>query len=234
MFFDRHAAGIKLAQELREFKNREVVLYALPKGGVPVAYEVAKALQLPMDIIIVQKICHPISRDYGICAIAETGETVCYETGLCGLDGSWLNYEMYMKQEEAKRQRALYKLNQPSQSAENKIAVLIDDGISTGITMKAAIQALQDQWPEKIIIATPVAPHETVRELSALVDTVVVLNDDREYRGDTSSYYVDFKDISDQEIVSLLNHAKQYPLNRMFQFQNGNGLTFFDRSFHRK
>lgn len=234
MFFDRHAAGVKLAQQLREYKNQNVVLYALPKGGVPVAYEVAKALQLPLDIIIVQKICHPISREYGICAIAETGETVCYETGLCGLDGSWLNYEMYMKQQEAKRQRALYKFNQPSKSAENKIAVIIDDGIATGISMKAAIQAIEGEWPEKIIVASPVAPHETTRELSALVDQVVILNDDREYRGDTSSYYVDYNEVSDAEVITLLDETKDYPLTKLYHYGAGNGLIFFGRTFHGK
>jgi putative phosphoribosyl transferase len=234
MFFDRHAAGIKLAQQLSEYKNQDVVLYALPKGGVPVAYEVAKALHLPLDIVIVQKICHPISREYGICAIAETGETVCYESGLCGLDGSWLNFQMYMKQQEAKRQRALYKLNQPSKSAENKIAIIIDDGISTGISIKAAIQAILSEWPEKIIVAAPVAPHETVRELADLVDQVVVLNDDREYRGDTSSYYVDFMPVTDAEVIAQLEETKDYPLSKGFHYAVGNRLVFFDRTLHGK
>src|SRR3990167_6375570 len=96
MFFDRRAAGARLAQKLNQYRGENAVLFALPKGGVPVGFEVAKALRLPLDILIVQKICHPMSQDYGICAIAETGETVCYESGLCGLDGSWLNYEMYL------------------------------------------------------------------------------------------------------------------------------------------
>ncbi|OGG65512.1 hypothetical protein A3I99_04640 [Candidatus Kaiserbacteria bacterium RIFCSPLOWO2_02_FULL_45_11b] len=207
MFFDRRAAGARLAQKLNQYRGENAVLFALPKGGVPVGFEVAKALGLPLDILIVQKICHPMSQDYGICAIAETGETVCYESGLCGLDGSWLNYEMYLKQVEAQRRREVYKKNEPSLSAENKIAIIVDDGIATGITMKAAIQALQEQWPDKIVVASPVAPHDIARELTALVDSVVVVNDDREYRGTTASYYMDYSEISDQEVVSLLSES---------------------------
>lgn len=232
MFFDRRSAGVKLAQQLREYKGREVVVYALPKGGVPVAYEIAKELNQPLDIVIVQKICHPISRDYGICAIAETGETVCYETGLCGLDGSWQNFEMYMKQQEAKRQRALYALNQPSRSAENKVAVLVDDGIATGITMKAAIQAIQSDWPEKIIVATPVAPHDTIREIKSLVDQVIVIKDDHEYRGKTSAYFVEYNPVTDFEVVSLLKQSKNFSEsnNKVLPILKNNKFTLLGQS----
>ena len=219
MFFDRHAAGARLAKELIQYKGGDVVLYALSKGGVPVGYEVAKALNLPLDIVIVQKICHPVSQDYGICAIAETGETVCYDSGLCGLDSSWLDYEMYLKQKEAKRQREIYKGNLPSLSAENKIAIIIDDGIATGITMKAAIQSVLNQWPDKLVISTPVAPHDVTLELTALVDSVVVVNDDRDYRGTTGAYYMDFPEISDREVVSLLTESGRRSMHHLYHLK---------------
>jgi predicted phosphoribosyltransferase len=219
MFFDRHAAGARLAKELGEYRGTDAVVYALPKGGVPVGYEVAKALGLPLDIVIVQKICHPVSQDYGICAIAETGETVCYDSGLCGLDSSWLNYEMYLKQQEAKRQREVYRRNLPSLSAENKIAIIIDDGIATGITMKAAIQSILNQWPDKLIIAAPVAAHDVARELTTLADQVVTVNSDREYRGTTGAYYMDYPKISDHEIISLLSEETQRSKQRIYNIR---------------
>jgi predicted phosphoribosyltransferase len=231
MFFDRHAAGTRLAKELVQYKRDDVVLYALPKGGVPVGYEVAKALDLPLDIVIVQKICHPVSQDYGICAIAETGETVCYDSGLCGLEPSWLNYEMYLKQIETKRQREIYKNNRPSLSAENKIAILVDDGVSTGISMKAAIQSILEQWPEKIVVATPVAPHDVILELSALVDKVIVVNNDQNYRGTTSAYYMDFPEISDQEIIMLLAESGQRTVQPLHRMKTASDRISFNTNF---
>jgi putative phosphoribosyl transferase len=231
MFFDRHAAGTRLAKELVQYKRDGVVLYALPKGGVLVGYEVAKALELPLDIVIVQKICHPVSQDYGICAIAETGETVCYDSGLCGLETSWLNYEMYLKQTETKRQREIYKNNRPSVSAENKIAILVDDGVSTGISMKAAIQSILEQWPERIIVATPVAPHDVILELSALVDKVVVVNDDQNYRGTTAAYYMDFPEITDKEVVALLAESSRRPSQSLHRIQTSPDRLSFSTNF---
>jgi putative phosphoribosyl transferase len=215
MFFDRYAAGTTLAQKLRQYKNRDVVIYALPTGGVPVGYEVSRALNLPLDILIVQKIGHPISREYGICAVSEDGQSVKDECGLCGLDESWLNFEIAEKIVEAERRRYVYKRDEPSVSAENKIAIIIDDGITTGLTIRAAIQTVQDQWPEQIIVATPAAPHEVVRDLRQLVDGVIIGFDDREYRGTVNSYYVDNSEVTDEDVTALLADANRRFINNL-------------------
>ncbi len=209
MFFDRYAAGAVLAQKLRQYQNRDVVLYALPSGGVPVGYEISRALNLPLNVVIVQKICHPISREYGICAVSEDGQSVKDECGLCGLEESWLNYEISEKLAEAQRRRGIYKRGEPFVSAENKIAIIIDDGVTTGITLKAAIMTIQDQWPEQIVIATPVAPHEVVQDLRLLVDAVIVGQDDTEYLGTVNSYYVDNSEVTDEDVTALLTDANR-------------------------
>lgn len=209
MFFDRHEAGKSLAMKLRQYKNRNVVLYALPKGGVPVAYEVAKALDLPLDIVIANKINHPVSDEYGICAVNEYGWQVKDECGLCGLDTEWFEYKVQQELLEAGRQRLVYKHGQESLSAENKIAIIVDDGIATGLTVKAAVQTIADQWPEEIIIATPVAPRNVVSDLKTVADTVIVDLADPQYRGKVSFYYHDFKEVSDNEVVRLLTLANQ-------------------------
>ena len=209
MFFDRHSAGISLAQKLKEYKNRNVVVYALTKGGVPVGYEVARFLGVPLDMVIVQKIGHPVSPEYGICAVAEGGELVKDDCGLCGLDESWVNYEIALKKEEIKRQRYMYKRNVPSISAEEKIAILVDDGLSTGITMKAAVHAISSDWPAEIVVAVPVGPHDVIEDLRSMVDRVVVENEDRTFQGALRGYYFDYTSVTDQDVVALLKQAEQ-------------------------
>ena len=222
MFFDRHEAGASLAKKLRQYRNRNVVLYALPKGGVPVGYEIAKALNVPLDLLIVQKIGHPISRDYGICAVTEDGDRIEDECGLCGLSDEWLNTEISRKLQEAARQRFIYKNNQPAVSAEDKIAIIVDDGMATGITIRAAVQAIAKEWPEQIVVATPVGPHDVIKELKSSVDAVIVELDDREFLGTVDSYYENYAEVTDLQVVSLLAAANQRFIN--------NNLSHVDRS----
>jgi len=217
MFFDRYAAGTVLAQKLRQYKNRDVVLYALPNGGVPVGYEVSRALNLPLDIVIVQKIGHPFSRESSICAVSEDGQSVNDKFGLCGLDESWLNYEISEKIAEAQRLRGIYMRGEPAVSAENKIAIIIDDGITTDISLRAAIQTIQDQWPEQIVIATPTVPREIVRDLRLLVDAVVVGHDETEYLGKLNSYYVDNSEVTDEDVTMLLADANRRFISSLTQ-----------------
>ncbi len=209
MFFDRHMAGELLAKKLARFKHQDAVLYALPKGGVPVGYSVSEALGLPLDFLSVQKIGHPTNSEFGICAVSEMGNIICDECGMYGLDKQWLLDEIRQRETESQRRRTLYKRGEPSVSAENKIAIIIDDGIATGVTMKAAVQAIQDQWPEKIIIATPVMPHELMTEFRAISDAVITVISDREYLGTVDAYYADFAEVSDHEVVSLLARANR-------------------------
>jgi putative phosphoribosyl transferase len=212
MFFDRHAAGAQLAQKLQKFTNQNAIVYALPRGGVPVGYQVARKLNLPLDVVLVQKIGHPMKPDYGICSVTEKGDRVCDECGLCGLDEHWLNYEIYLQQVEAARRRQLYTGGHPSISAEDKLAILVDDGMATGISMKAAIKSIQAEWPEKIIVATPVAPHEVVLELHELVDDVIVVYHDRQFRGTVAAYYNDFTPVTDHEVAAFLALAREQQL----------------------
>jgi putative phosphoribosyl transferase len=207
MFFDRHMAGKVLAKKLARYKHQDGIIYALPKGGVPVGYEVSKALGLPLDFMTVQKIGHPTNREYGICSVSEAGNIVCDECGTYGIDRDWLSNEISIKGVEAVRRRYVYKRGEASVSAENKIAIIVDDGVATGLTMKAAVEAMQEQWPEKIIIAAPVIPHELMAEFRAMADMVVTVVADRQYLGTVDAYYSDFSAVTDQEVVSLLASA---------------------------
>lgn len=209
-FFDRQAAGISLAKKLRRYRNQDAVVFALPKGGVPVAYEVAKALQASLDVVLVQRITHPVSRDYAIAAVCENGDVLIDECGACGLATDWLNNALRLGVEEARRQRYLYTAGQPSRSAEDKIAILVDDGVSSSIAMKAAIQTIQDQWPGKLVVATPVAPRYATDELRHSADEAVVVQEDVDFLGAVSSYYVDYREVSDYDVKRYLESAASH------------------------
>lgn len=199
MFFDRYDAGEQLATKLEYYKDSDVVVYALPRGGVLVGLEISKALHAPLDIVIAHEIGHPLNNEYAICAITESGERVCSEIGLCGVDESWIEFESKVQQKEVCRRLLEYKGNEASVSAGGKIAILVDDGISTGLTMKAAILAIKKQKPRKIIVAVPMATHDRVVEFGQLVDEVVVL---------IESYYIHFSEVSDKEAQVALHQIK--------------------------
>ena len=148
---------------------------------------------------IAHEIGHPLNNEYAICAITESGERVCSEIGLCGVDESWIEFESKVQQKEVCRRLLEYKGNEASVSAGGKIAILVDDGISTGLTMKAAILAIKKQKPRKIIVAVPMATHDRVVEFGQLVDEVVVL---------IESYYIHFSEVSDKEAQVALHQIK--------------------------
>lgn len=209
MFYDRYDVGQRLASKLIRYKNRNAVVYALPRGGTVVGFEVAHALKLPFDSINVFKINHPLCNEFGICAVTEDGEMVRDEHGLCGIEESWVETEILAGQTELNRRRALYRKNKPLLSPRGKIAILVDDGVATGLTIKAAIRTIRKRGPSKIIVAVPIAPHEVVEELRGLVDGVVVLKSDRSYLGSVGSYYTHFLPITDDEVLACLSELEK-------------------------
>lgn len=204
MFFDRYDAGKQLACKLLKYKDTDAVVYALPRGGVLTGMEVAKVLQVPLELVIACKIGHPMNRECAVCAVTEDGERICDEIGVCCVDKSWIESESSTQQAEAKRRRIMYKGNSPAISAEGKIAILVDDGIATGLTMKVAIQSIQKQKPAKIIIAAPVASHDVIVDLGWLVDEVAVIKDEDSFRQAVGAYYKHFSEVSDTEVKAAL------------------------------
>jgi predicted phosphoribosyltransferase len=207
MFFDRYDAGQRLAQRLAPYKDSNAIVYALPRGGVVLGYEIATALNLKLDIVITRKIGHPLDKEVAVCAITEYGELVCDEQGLCGIDESWIEAEVHTEQKEAHRRRSVYSTRKRPLSARGKIAIVVDDGIATGLTIKAAIRALQKQHPRKVVAAVPICPPEVWSELEVLTDETIVLIDDEHYLGSVGAYYENFPQLSDAEVVSLLTKA---------------------------
>ena len=206
-FTDRTEAGAKLATALDTYRHRDdVVIFALPRGGVIVGRAIARALDLPLDLVITRKIGHPDNPEYAVCAITEAGGLICNEPERALLDPTWLAQAAAREQTEAIRRRQTYLPGRHTRSARGKIAIIVDDGVATGLTLRAAIRALRADKPKQIIVAVPVAPADTARVLRHEADELVVLIEDDHYLGTVGAYYDDFSEVSDAEVIALLQH----------------------------
>ncbi|BDY12019.1 phosphoribosyltransferase [Hydrogenimonas cancrithermarum] len=213
MFKDRIEAGQKLADALETigpFENP--IVLALPRGGVPVAYEVAKRLHAPLDVIIVRKLGAPFNEEFAIGALVE-GEperVVLNEDAVyrLGIGKSYLDEVVAKEREELHRRQQRYRGSQnPLENLAGKTVILIDDGIATGYTMKAALAAIREQNPASIVVAVPVAPSDTLPEMERLADRVVVLQTPEPFWA-VGAHYERFDQTSDEEVIELLEKAR--------------------------
>lgn len=205
MFQDRLHAGLILAEKLEKFKGDKGVVLAVPRGGVPVAYVVARELGFPLDIILTKKIGHPLNKEYAIGAASLTDFAIIPHEGVD---------EQYIRQEVEKVQaglREMYKRFSGSVEMENikgKTVIVIDDGAATGNTLMATIEVLRKSEPKKIIIALPVATAEAVRKLSKYADEMVVVLIPKVFFG-VGAFYEDFEQVSDEEVMLYLDKMRQ-------------------------
>lgn len=207
VFQDRKEAGIRLAKELEKYKEEDVVVFALPRGGVVLGAEIATALHAPLDLIITKKIGHPMNPEYAIGAIAEEGEPYCNTYEVEQVNETWFQKEVIRIRGEIKRRRREYLGDVSVRDMEGKIAILVDDGIATGYTMMAAIKEMESRSPDKIVVAIPVTPYDTAQILMSMVDEVVSLEIDEEYLGSVGAYYRSFDQVEDSEVVELLKSS---------------------------
>lgn len=203
IFRDRIDAGRKLADALREYRRDDVVVYALPRGGAVLGAEIARSLDAPLDLIMVRKVGHPHSPEYAIAAVAEDGHTVMNRSEVESIDRAWFDENVRIQQQEARRRRELYTQGYPPVSATGKVAILVDDGLATGLTMFAAVQEVQHDHPKKTIVAVPVAPPQTVEKLNEVADEVVALYVTPHF-GAIGAFYARFDQVSDEEVIELL------------------------------
>ena len=210
-FKDRRDAGKKLAQDLKEYANQEnVVVLALPRGGVPVAYEVAKALNAPLDIFIVRKLGVPGREELAMGAIASGGVMVLNREVVRALHipKNVIDAVARQEQQELERREALYRGDQARQPLDGKTAILIDDGLATGASMRAAVAGLRQHNPNKIVVAVPTAAPETCEQFENEVDQVVCAVTPEPFYG-VGMWYEDFSQTSDEEVRDLLEEENQ-------------------------
>jgi putative phosphoribosyl transferase len=206
MFKNRKDAGEKLAAELKKFKNEgELIILALPRGGVPVAFEAARRLKVPLDIFIVRKLGVPGQEELAMGAIATGGIRIINEDVVQGfaITDDIIARTAAAEQEELMRREQLYRKDIPHPSLKNKIVIVIDDGLATGASMKAAILAIRTFEPKKIIAAVPVASERACEELAGSADEMVCLNIPENFKG-VGEWYDDFSQISDEEVQEFI------------------------------
>jgi predicted phosphoribosyltransferase len=208
-FRDRTEAGRLLAEQLRRYERRsDTLVLALPRGGVPVACEVATNLELPLDIFVVRKLGVPGYRELAMGAIASGGIRVLNDDVLRALPDAAAMVAAVTAEEsrEVERRERDYRGGRPPPEVEGRIVILVDDGLATGATMLAAVAASRERGPAKIVVAVPVCPPETLREIERAADETVALFTPDWFRG-VGQFYDDFAQISDEEVRVLLARA---------------------------
>jgi len=203
IFKDRKEAGEKLAEKLRALKDEDMVIYALPRGGVVLGKVIAKALGQPLDLLVVRKVGHPTDPEYAVGAVADDGHTRFSEEGE-GLQKE-LKESIEKERKEAERRRKVY-TEDKTISALGKTAVIVDDGIATGLTMELAISEILHQKPKKVIVAIPVVPSDTAEKLKKEIDELVAIDIDKNYLGAVGAYYEFFPQLTDEEVINLLKY----------------------------
>jgi putative phosphoribosyl transferase len=210
-FRDRTEAGQLLANKLRKYANcQELLVLALPRGGVPVGFEVAKALNAPLDILVVRKLGVPGEEELAMGAVASGGIRVLDEEiiRLMGISDHVIETVSAREQDALRRRERAYRDHAPPPQVSRKTVILVDDGIATGSTMRAAISALRKQSPSKLIVAVPTVSPSTCDELRTIADEVVAVITPEPFRA-VGCWYAIFDQTSDEEVRRLCRQSKR-------------------------
>jgi len=209
MFEDRRDAGQQLAEQLIKYKDHPIVL-ALPRGGVTVGFEIAKMLHEPLDVIVARKLGAPHNPELGIGAIAEDDNIVLDEptVAVLGITEEQIQSIKESELEEMKRRIDLYRNGKPLPKLTNRTVILVDDGLATGVTALAAIEAIKKQKPKQLIFAVPVCAYETAETIRTKVDDFVCIQCPYDLQA-IGLYYRNFQQVTDEEVIELLKQSKQ-------------------------
>lgn len=218
-FENRVEAGRELAWQLRKYMNREdVIVLGVPRGGVPVAFEIATALGLTLDIFVLRKLGVPGHEELAFGAIASGGVRILDRDVIegVGLTGLEIDRVTQAEKRELERRERLYRGTRRPLDVAGRVVILVDDGIATGSSMRAAIRALRRMNPAALVVATPVAPERTCTRLRPEVDELVCLEMPEPFYG-VGQFYKDFSQVSDEEVQDLLGKASGQHVERQNQ-----------------
>jgi putative phosphoribosyl transferase len=209
-FYDRLDAGKRLAQNLKASSNKYNIVLAIPRGGVVVGYEIARELDLPLDVIIPHKLGAPDNPELAIGAIAEDGTAILDRSliSYIGVTQQYIKEESERQKQEIQRRLKLYRQNAPPPNLKGQNVILVDDGIATGSTMKAALASVKNRGAASVTVAVPVGPPSTIEELQKQANYVVALYTPELFQA-IGQFYRDFNQTSDQEVIQLLKERRQ-------------------------
>lgn len=212
LFANRTSAGRELAEALDGYQDREnVIVYGLPRGGVPVAFEVATALQAPLDVLIVRKLGVPGHPELAMGALASRGAKVINDSVVrqLGIPDDDIDRITEQQRQEVEERERRFRGDIEVPDPKGAVAIVIDDGMATGSTMRASIQALREMSPAEIVVAVPVASPDVCEEFEQLADDVVCLATEHPF-GAVGMWYEDFDQTTDQEVIDLLAKARKH------------------------
>lgn len=200
---DRKEAGMLLSEKLEKYQGSDSVILAVPRGGVPVGYELAKNLHLPLDIILSKKIGHPLNKEFAVGAISQDSIII---DELLDIPTDYIEGEIKQLRESLKDKYNLYMGNRKPIDVKGKTVIIVDDGIATGNTLLASIEMLRKSKPKKIVVAVPVVPYDTVRVFQKKADEFVYLIASKNFRG-VGGFYEDFDQVNDDQVIHILEVA---------------------------
>jgi putative phosphoribosyl transferase len=206
-FRDREEAGRRLAEALAGYANKDVVVYALPRGGVVLGYEIARSLHVPLDLVITRKIGYPGNEEYAVCAVAEDGDMICDSVTASQLDREWLKSQAEKQMQEAARRRQAYLQGREMLPAAGKVAIIVDDGVATGLTILLAIIEVGHQGPEKIVVAVPVSSASAAERIREEADEFIALQIPTSFMA-VGEFYEQFPQLDDDEVIRLMKQAQ--------------------------
>jgi len=210
LFADRRDAGQRLAKALQRFKTQRPAVLALPRGGVPVGFEIAQSLEAPLDVLLVRKIGHPLSPELAVGAIAD-GEAIekVIESDIVtelGVSQNYLDEEIGRQQREIEHRRQIYLGQRAPIDLRGRTALVVDAGIATGATMRAALRAARKRGPAKVVLTVPVAARSSLESLRSEADEIVCLFSPEDF-GAVGMFYADFRPVEDKVVLDLLDRS---------------------------
>ncbi len=213
MFTDRIQAANLLAKPLAKYKNTNGVILAVPRGGVPLGYVLSEKLNLPMDLIMTKKIGHPAHPEYAIGSVSLHG--IILDDQASGVSQEYIDEQVKKLRKEMLERLEKYDGKRKQYSLENKIVIIVDDGVATGNTIISAVEMVRTHDPEKIIVAVPVSPPDTAKSLSRLVDEFICLSVPQHFYG-VGQFYDDFSQISDEEVIRYLHQSEKQSAHKSY------------------
>lgn len=206
MFKDRYEAAMLLVKKLEKYKNKNGIILAVPRGGIPIGYYIAKELDLPLEIILSKKIGHPQNPEYAIGSVSLHGKII--NDDLTNVSMDYINTESERILIGLKEKFKLYMGNRKATDLKDKTVIIVDDGIATGNTILATLEMIKKSKPKEIIIAVPVAPPTTAKKLSMLVDELICLYTPEDFMG-VGQFYESFSQVTDDEVIKFLDDASK-------------------------